>query len=60
MAPVVRSHILEQHPELAHHLEGLCAVLDNETMARLNSMVAIDKRPVKDVAWQFLWSKGLL
>jgi osmoprotectant transport system substrate-binding protein len=60
MAPVVRRQILEQYPDLAQHLERLAALLDNETMARLNSMVVIDKLRVKDAASDFLRSKGLL
>ncbi len=59
MTPVVRKQILEQHPEVAVHLEQLSAVLDDETMARLNAMVDVDKVRIADVASGFLLRSGL-
>jgi osmoprotectant transport system substrate-binding protein len=59
MAPVVRGEVLERHPGLAEHLERLSSILDNETMARLNSMVDMDKLRIKDVAAEFLGRQGL-
>jgi osmoprotectant transport system substrate-binding protein len=58
MAPVVRRQILEQHPELGAHLERLAAILDNETMARLNGMVDVDKVRIAEVVSQFLRING--
>jgi osmoprotectant transport system substrate-binding protein len=60
MAPVVRWESLQQHPELAVHLEGLAAVLDNETMARLNRTVDVERVPIRDVASEYLRSNGLI
>jgi osmoprotectant transport system substrate-binding protein len=60
MAPVVRGEKLQQHPELAVHLERLAAVLDNETMARLNRTVDVERVPVRDVASEYLRSNGLI
>jgi osmoprotectant transport system substrate-binding protein len=60
MAPVVRKETLEQHPELGSHLERLAAILDNETMARLNGMVDVDKVRIAEVVSQFLRSNGLI
>jgi len=60
MAPVVRRETLQQHPELAVHLERLAAVLDNETMARLNRTVDMERAPVRDVASEYLRSNGLI
>ena len=60
MAPVVRRENLQQHPELAVHLERLAAGLDNETMARLNRTVDVERVPIRDVASEYLRSKGLI
>jgi osmoprotectant transport system substrate-binding protein len=60
LAPVVRKDTLEKHPELAEHLNALSARLDDGTMARLNGMIDVDKRPVEDVAASFLKAQGLL
>ena len=60
MAPVVRWESLQLHPELTVHLERLAAVLDNETMARLNRMVDIDRVPTREVASEYLRSNGLI
>jgi osmoprotectant transport system substrate-binding protein len=60
MAPVVRREVLERHPGLAAPLAALAAILDNETMAGLNSMVDIDRLRVRDVAAEFLARHGLL
>jgi osmoprotectant transport system substrate-binding protein len=59
MAPVIRKQVLEQHPSIAAHLERLASLLDNETMARLNSMVDVGKVRIADVASGFLRSNGL-
>jgi osmoprotectant transport system substrate-binding protein len=59
MAPVVRKQILEQYPGIAVHLDRLSAILDNETMARLNAMVDVDKVRISDVASSFLLRNGL-
>jgi len=60
MAPVARRESLQQHPELAVHLERLAAVLDNETMARLNRTVDVERVPIRDVASEHLRSNGLI
>ena len=60
MAPIVREVTLRQYPELAVHLERLAAVLDNETMARLNRTVDMERVPVRDVASEYLRSNGLI
>jgi osmoprotectant transport system substrate-binding protein len=60
MAPVVRREILEQHPEIEVHLRRLSDILDNETMARLNRMIDVDRVRIAEVASEFLRSNGLL
>jgi osmoprotectant transport system substrate-binding protein len=59
MAPVIRKQVLNQHPGIAAHLGRLASLLDNETMARLNSMVDVGKVRIADVASGFLQSNGL-
>jgi osmoprotectant transport system substrate-binding protein len=60
MTPVVRRESLQQHPELAVHLERLAAGLDNETMARLNRTVDVERVPIREVASEHLRSNGLI
>ena len=60
MAPVVRKQSLERHPNLAVYLGSLAAVLDNETMARLNGLIDIRGDGISEVASEFLRSRGLL
>src|SRR5215207_10805454 len=60
MAPVVRQQSLERHPNLATHLNRLCAILDDEVMAGLNRRVDVDSVRIPQVASDFLRSKGLL
>ena len=60
LAPVVRRRTLGEHPALAAPLHALAAKLDNPTMARLNAMIDIERRPVEDVASSFLKASGLL
>ena len=59
MAPVIRQQTLERHPELAAHLDLLSGLLDDEMMARLNAMVAVDNKPITKVASDFLLRNGL-
>jgi osmoprotectant transport system substrate-binding protein len=60
LAPVVRQRTLDKHPDLAKHLDALSAKLDNATIAHLNAMVDIEKRPVGEVASSFLKASGLI
>ena len=59
-APVVRTEVLEAHPELRQVLELLAGRLDDATMQRLNFEVDEKKRRPGDVAREFLESQGLL
>jgi osmoprotectant transport system substrate-binding protein len=59
LAPVVRQRTLDKHPDLARDLEALAAKLDNATMARLNAMIDLEKKPVGAVASFFLQASGL-
>jgi osmoprotectant transport system substrate-binding protein len=60
MAPVVRQQSLERHPNLAVYLGSLAAVLDNETMARLNGLIDVRGNRITEVVSEFLRSRSLL
>jgi osmoprotectant transport system substrate-binding protein len=53
-AVVVRDTALTQHAGLGAALEELSAVISDETMRRMNAAVDRDKRPVAEVAAEFL------
>jgi len=59
-APVIRTEVLQAHPELRRVLGLLGGLLDDATMQRLNSEVDEKKRRPGDVAREFLTSHGLL
>ncbi len=59
-APVVRQETLDRHPELVKALGALDGVLDNATMQRLNYEVDEKRRSARDVAKEFLLSKGII
>jgi osmoprotectant transport system substrate-binding protein len=60
LTPVVRKPVLDANPKLADYLNALSAKLDDQTMARLNASVDVDKKTVEDVAHTFLKDQGLL
>lgn len=57
---VVRTEILEQHPELAEVLEKLTGMITDEEMQAMNYEIEVRERDESDVAREFLQSKGLL
>ena len=57
---VVREETLQKHPELEAVLHRLDGILDESTMAQLNKKVEIDKQDPRQVAKEFLQSKGLV
>jgi len=60
MTPVVRKEILDKNPKIADALNALAAKLNNETMAKLNASVDVDKKTPEEVADQFLKANGLV
>jgi osmoprotectant transport system substrate-binding protein len=60
LTPVVRQETLDQHPELADLLNSLSAVLDDETMARLNARVDVERETIEAVSESFLQEQGLI
>jgi osmoprotectant transport system substrate-binding protein len=57
---VVRQQTLKQHPEVAAALAALAGKISDQEMQRLNYALDRQHRDPKDVAHQFLLSKGLL
>jgi osmoprotectant transport system substrate-binding protein len=60
LTPVVRKEVLDANPKLAGLLNGLSAKLNDETMAKLNASVDVEKKSVEEVAAGFLKSLGLV
>jgi osmoprotectant transport system substrate-binding protein len=60
LTPVVRKEILDKYPKIADALNALSAKLNDETMAKLNASVDVDKKTVEEVASGFLKSNGLI
>ena len=60
LTPVVRQSAIDRFPLLPGQLNALSEKLDDEQMARLNAMVDIQKKSVRDVASFFLELSGLL
>lgn len=59
-APVVRSETLRAHPEVRDVLNELGGALDDSTMQQLNFEVDEKGRTARDVAREFLLSRGLI
>jgi osmoprotectant transport system substrate-binding protein len=59
-APVVRSEVLEENPEMEQILNDVSASLDLETMQQLNAAVDIDQQEPEEVARGHLEEAGLL
>ena len=59
-APVVRSDVLNSHPEVRDALSLLSGSLDDSAMQQLNLEVDQQKKAPRDVAHEFLANKGLL
>jgi osmoprotectant transport system substrate-binding protein len=60
LTPVVRKEVLDKNPKLADVLNKLSAKLDDDTMAKLNATIDVDKKPVEEVAATFLKQQGLI
>ncbi|MEO1591569.1 MAG: glycine betaine ABC transporter substrate-binding protein [Cyanobacteria bacterium J06632_22] len=60
IAPFVRQETLDANPEIADILNGVTAVLDDETMGALNWEVAGNGKEPDEVAREFLEEQGLL
>jgi len=54
IAPVIRKPVLDAHPEIADLLNAIMALLDNDTMIRLNARVDVDQEEYQVVAQDFV------
>jgi osmoprotectant transport system permease protein len=59
-APVVRTELLDEHPEIRQVLQLLAGLLDDATMQHLNSEVDEKKYQPREVAHNFLGKERLL
>ena len=57
---VVRQQMLQQHPDVAQALADLGGKISDQEMQQLNYALDGQHRDVKDVAYEFLRSKGLV
>jgi len=57
---VIRQHTLQQHPQVAQAVADLAGKISDQEMQKLNYALDGQHRDVKDVAQEFLRSKGLL
>ncbi len=60
LTPVVRKDTLDKHPELTDLLNALSAKLDDQTMAKLNASVDVERKTIEDAAKGFLEEQGLI
>jgi len=58
--PILRSGLLEEHPEVEDALDALGEVLTNEIMIELNYQVDELQRQPRTVAREFLLEQGLI
>lgn len=59
-APVVRSDVLDENPEVEDILNSVTGTLDVETIRELNGRVDIEQEDPEDVARDFLEQQGLI
>jgi osmoprotectant transport system substrate-binding protein len=59
-APVIRASVLEHHPEIRDGLDPVFRSLDEATLRRLNAAIAVDGENARQVAREYLRSKGFM
>ncbi|WP_175989360.1 glycine betaine ABC transporter substrate-binding protein [Bacillus sp. Marseille-Q1617] len=59
-APIIRQEVLKEHPEVEKALNELAGQISEKEMSEMNAKVDIDKKEPKDVAREFLISKGFI
>jgi osmoprotectant transport system substrate-binding protein len=59
-APLLRREVKQRYPEIPSILRPLFRTLDQETLQRLNSRIAVHGRPAEDVAREYLQRQGML
>jgi osmoprotectant transport system substrate-binding protein len=58
--PIVREAVLKAHPEIADDLKPVFASLDLKTLQTLNGRIQVNGESAKDVAADYLKSKGFV
>jgi osmoprotectant transport system substrate-binding protein len=58
--PIVREAVFKAHPEIADDLKPVFASLDLKTLQTLNGRIQVNGESAKDVAVDYLKSKGFL
>jgi osmoprotectant transport system substrate-binding protein len=59
-APLIREPVLTAYPQIAELLKPVFASLDLTTLQQLNGRIQVNGEPAKDVAIDFLKTKGFL
>ncbi len=59
-APLLRLEVKQAYTELPSILRPLFSSLDQETLQKLNSRIAVQGRPAEEVAKQYLRDRGML
>jgi osmoprotectant transport system substrate-binding protein len=59
-APVVRRAVLDEYPQIAGALDPVFKSLDEATLRRLNAKIAVDGEAPREVATDYLKTKGFL
>lgn len=57
-APVVRAETVREHPRVREALRALGGTIDEATMRRLNHLVDVERKDVREVAREFVRSLG--
>ena len=60
LTPVIRKEVLDKYPRIGNALNALAAKLNDETMAKLNASVDVEKKTPEEVADAFLKTTGLV
>lgn len=60
LTPVIRKAALDKNPKLAELLNELSGKLDDQTMARLNARVDVEKKTIEEVATGYLKEQKLI
>ncbi|HAA86150.1 MAG TPA: ABC transporter substrate-binding protein, partial [Kosmotogaceae bacterium] len=59
-APIVRKSVIDEYPEIEELLKPVFLSLDLETLQMLNASIAVEGRDARDVASEYLRSKGFI
>lgn len=57
---IVRQQVLQDHPELQGVFDRLTGQISNDDMVQMNHEVDVEKKEPREVAYEFLESRGLL